>query len=295
MIDTTHTDRPIQQAAVRRRMVIPFRRIAAFYYFDILLKKLYAEKSTKSLGGCVTLNIALLDDDAEDRAQIKRCLNFVTIQQQVSFAVDEFASADSFLVRYQPNYDIVFLDIEFPSGLSGMEAARQLRKIDKSVILIFVTNMAQMAIQGYEVDALDFLVKPLDSAFFLLKMIRALGRVIPQRDKQISILVEGETVRLHVNRIRYLTVEGHYVVYHSREGTFYEYGTLAAAEKRLSDSAFCRCDRGCMVNLRFVTAIRAGECVVDGEKLAIARPRYRQFKRAYADFLSGTMDIEGEN
>ena len=98
-------------------------------------------------GGCVTLNIALVDDDAEDRAQIKRCLNFVTIQQQVSFAVDEFASADSFLVRYQPNYDIVFLDIEFPSGLSGMEAARQLRKIDKSVILIFVTNMAQMAIQ----------------------------------------------------------------------------------------------------------------------------------------------------
>ena len=180
------------------------------------------------------------------------------------------------------------MDSEFPTGMDGMEAARQLRRIDKTVLLIFVTNMAQLAIQGYEVEALDFIVKPLNRAAFLLKMTRALGRTGTRQGRTIPVLADGETVRLHVDRIRYVSVDGHYVVYHSPEGVFSEYSTLAAAEKKLGDAAFCRCDRGCLVNLRYVSVIRTGLCVVDGEELAIARPRYGQFKQAYAEYLSGS-------
>ncbi len=240
------------------------------------------------------LNIALVDDEREERMRLRQCLDYVAEQRKVTFSVDEFDSAERFLVHYQPNYDIVFMDIEFPSGISGMEAAHKLRKMDRTVILIFVTNIAQMAIQGYEVDALDFLVKPLEPSFFLLKMTRALGRALSRQDHQILIQTEGETVPLHVNLIRYVLVDGHYVIYHSREGIFSEYSTLAAAEKKLNAPIFCRCDRGCLVNLRFVTAIRAGICVVDGEELTIARTRYSQFKQAYAAFLAGQAGRVGE-
>ena len=61
----------------------------------------------------------------------------------------EFDSGDQFLVKYEPNYDIVFMDVEFLSGANGIEAAHQLRKIDKTVVLVFVTRMAQMAVKGY--------------------------------------------------------------------------------------------------------------------------------------------------
>ncbi len=61
--------------------------------------------------------------------------------------------------HYRADYDIVFMDIELP-GINGMEAAHRLREIDQQVILIFVTNMAQFAVKGYEVDALDYIIKP---------------------------------------------------------------------------------------------------------------------------------------
>ena len=105
------------------------------------------------------LRVAVVDDDAQDRAKISAGLDFVAAQKDVSFSISEFDSGDQFLVKYEPNYDIVFMDVEFLSGANGIEAAHQLRKIDKTVVLVFVTRMAQMAVKGYEVDALDFIPK----------------------------------------------------------------------------------------------------------------------------------------
>ena len=199
--------------------------------------------------------------------------------------MDEFSSADAFLVRYGQGYDLVFMDIEFPHGQSGMEAARALRRMDSAVVLIFVTNIAQMAVEGYEVDALDFIVKPVDPYAFRLKMTRALSRVTRSTSNRIAVRQEGDLLSLRVGLIRYLTVEGHYVTYHSREGDFSEYLSLAAAEKKLNSPLFCRCDRGCLVNLRYVSEIRKDVCVVDGEELVIARTQRAQFVRAYAEYL----------
>lgn len=90
--------------------------------------------------------------------------------------------------------------------------------------------------------------------------------------------------------LRYLTVDGHYVIYHSKEGTFAEYITLNAAEKKLNDPAFFRCDRGYLVNLRYVEQIRKSTCLVDGEELPIARTQFGKFKQAYARYLGGLIE-----
>lgn len=232
--------------------------------------------------------MALVDDEAEERQRLRSYLGEVARQKDLHLCVDEFATADAFLVRYRQGYDLVFLDIEFPTGQNGMQAARALRRMDSTVVLIFVTNIAQMAVEGYEVDALDFIVKPVDPYAFLLKMTWALARVDLSASDRITVRQEGELRGLQVHLIRYLTVEGHYVVYHSREGTFTEYLTLAAAEKKLNSPLFCRCDRGCLVNLRFVSEIKRDVCVVDGEELVIARTQRAQFLKAYAEFLGGT-------
>lgn len=233
------------------------------------------------------LNVAIVDDEAAERQRLRGYLEEVARQKNIQFCVDEFSSADAFLVRYQQGYDLVFLDIEFPTGQNGMQAARALRRMDSTVVLIFVTNIAQMAVEGYEVDALDFIVKPVDPYAFLLKMTRALSRVARSASDRITVRQEGELRALQVHLIRYLTVEGHYVVYHSREGVFSEYLSLSAAEKKLNSPLFCRCDRGCLVNLRFVNEIKKDICVVDGEELVIARTQRAQFLKAYAEFLGG--------
>ena len=220
------------------------------------------------------LRVAVVDDDAQDRAKISAGLDFVAAQKDVSFSISEFDSGDQFLVKYEPNYDIVFMDVEFLSGANGIEAAHQLRKIDKTVVLVFVTRMAQMAVKGYEVD----------------KMTRILDRVAIRPDDMFCVCAEGEIISLHIRMLRYLTVDGHYVIYHSKEGTFAEYITLNAAERKLNDPAFFRCDRGCLVNLRYVEQIRKSTCLVDGEELPIARTQFGKFKQAYARYLGGLIE-----
>lgn len=177
------------------------------------------------------LNVAIVDDEAAERQKLQSYLQEVTRQKGIAFCVDEFSSADAFLVQYRQGYDLIFLDIEFPHGKSGMDAARALRRIDSAVVIIFVTNIAQMAVEGYEVDALDFIVKPVEPYAFQLKMTRVLSRVACSASDRITVRQDGEMYGLQVHLIRYLTVEGHYVVYHSREGKFAEYLTLSAAEK----------------------------------------------------------------
>ncbi len=234
------------------------------------------------------LNVAIVDDEESERKRISDCLEYVAQKKKVEFAVREFSSADRFLIGYESGYDIIFMDIDFSVGSSGMDAARQLRKIDKNVIIIFVTNMAQMAVQGYEVDALDFIVKPFDKYTFSLKMTRALGRITVRRNDEIIITVNGDLVSIRTHLIKYLEVQGHYIVYHSKEGEFVEYSSLSAAEKKIRDDAFIRCNRGCMVNLRFVTSVKKDSCIVDGKEIFIARPQQKKLKQAFADWLGGS-------
>lgn len=233
------------------------------------------------------LNVAIVDDEEAERRRLRAYLADLASENDVDVSVDEFSSADAFIMRYQANYDLVFMDIEFPTGMDGMEAARSLREMDSAVVLVFVTKMAQMAVEGYEVEALDFMVKPIERSSFMLKMARVLPRVAHGGSDRIIVRQEGETRGLQVHLIRYLRVRGHYVEYHSREGVFSEYISLSAAEKKLESPRFCRCDRGYLVNLHFVNSIKGSVCVVDGEELPIARTQRAQFLKAYAEYLSG--------
>ncbi len=235
------------------------------------------------------LDIAIVDDEPAERERLKACLAYVEQMQGVSFAVQEYETADQFLMLFEQQYDIVFMDIQFVDGTDGMSAARQLRKMDSSVLLIFVTNLAQMAVHGYEVDALDFVVKPLDPFAFHLKMQRALGRVSSRKKTTIEIRDKGSTVYVDTHRIRYLEVDGHYVTYHTRGGNYTEYISMSAAEKKLNDPAFFRCDRGLIINMRMLTKIEGDTCVVDGETLIVAHILRNELKRALAAYLSGTL------
>ena len=188
---------------------------------------------------------------------------------------------------------MILMDVDFKEGIDGMTAAGKLRAMDQAVILIFITNLAQMAVNGYMVDALDFIVKPLDDYSFLLKMSRAIKRVSQSGQSYLLLKNRGETVRINTQMIRYLEVDGHYVIYHSREGDFKEYTTLSQAEAKLNDPAYFRCDRGILVNLRFVNSVSRDTCYVDGIPLTIARTQKRDFMQAFEHFLCGDLRKSG--
>lgn len=235
------------------------------------------------------LRIAVVDNEVSERNAVKECLSFVESKRNTSFLITEYESAEIFLFQYEHQFDIVLMDIDMESNMDGMTAAKKLRILDQTVILIFITNLAQMAVNGYMVDALDFIVKPLDKYSFLLRMSRALSRIYISGQSSLMLKNHGDFVRINPQMIQYLEVKGHYIIYHCRDGEYEEYITLASAEAKLNDPTFFRCSRGLLVNLRMITGISRDICYVDGVGLPIARTQKKEFLSAYEHYLSGCL------
>ena len=123
------------------------------------------------------IRIAIVEDERRERAHLRDCLAYMAEKEQLEFDIVEFGSGEEFLGGYQPVYDIVLMDIELP-GINGMETAMALRRMDAFVLLVFVTNMVQYAVSGYEVNALNYILKPVNRFDFALKMNKAISRLV---------------------------------------------------------------------------------------------------------------------
>lgn len=115
------------------------------------------------------LSLAVVDDEQSSIDLLCSYLSRFCRANQMEHTVKTFQSGGAFLWSYSPVYDVIFLDIELGSA-NGMDIARQIRKTDENTIIIFVTQLAQYAVEGYQVDALDFMVKPLEYYSFELVM-----------------------------------------------------------------------------------------------------------------------------
>ena len=141
------------------------------------------------MGGDGMLNIAIVEDDPQAAGLLTDYLDRYAQERGISCNSVIFNDAVDFLTGYKASFDLVFMDIELP-GLDGMEAARRLREMDRSVILIFVTNMANFAVKGYEVDALDFIVKPVTYFPFSIKLDRAVKRLESRQERELVVPTE---------------------------------------------------------------------------------------------------------
>lgn len=121
-------------------------------------------------------HIAIVEDEKEDSKQLQAYLKQYEEEHDTKFKVSVFFDGAEILENYQSIYDIILLDIEMPK-VNGMDAAEQIRKVDSDIVLMFITNMAAYAIRGYEVEALDFVMKPVTYYSFAMKMTRAIKRV----------------------------------------------------------------------------------------------------------------------
>ena len=232
--------------------------------------------------------IAVVEDRQDEQNTLRSHFSRFTSEKGMDFLLTFFSGGEEFLSKYRPVYDMVLMDIGMP-GLNGMETAARLRTIDQSVMLIFVTNMAQFAVRGYEVDAFDFLVKPVGYANFALKLQRALSRLDTRRQTQIVINTPDGLIRLPSSQLKYIEISGHRIIYHTTRDLLYGYGNLKQVEAELDGKAFVRCNSCYLVNLNFVSAVRGFTAVVGGDELQISRPKRKAFIQALNDFLGGSI------
>ena len=110
-------------------------------------------------------------------------LNSFKKENAIKLEIKTYCSGDVFLQQFDASYDLICLDIDM-DGTNGIDTAKKIRQKDKEVLIFFVTNMAQMAIRGYEVRALDFIIKPVNYYSFAMKLLNALDIISNQRSKK---------------------------------------------------------------------------------------------------------------
>ena len=230
--------------------------------------------------------IAIVEDEAAVREQLTGYVQRYTRQYGTPFEVSAFASGVEILEEYRPVYDIIFLDVEMPH-LDGMETARRIRALDSDVLLIFITNMAQYAIKGYAVGALDYVLKPVPYFAFSQQLQKAEEKLRRRARHYLAVPVEGGLRRLDTAQIYYMESEGHRVHFYTEEGEFLAPGALKTFEEKLADLPFARCNSGYLVNLAQVKSVQQGLAQVGPYELQVSRPKRKSFLAALADYIGG--------
>lgn len=232
------------------------------------------------------IKVAVVDDEQTEREQLRSFFNQFDKEHRKGIQVTEFSSGAAFLQQYDLSYDLICLDIDMPE-CNGMETARKIRERDDKVMLIFVTNMAQMAIHGYEVHALDFIVKPVQYYSFALKIQSALNMLEHKKQKSI-VLNTGEGIhKIITDELYYVEVRGHYLFYHTTDAVYKQKAALHELEEKMEGCAFYKCNQCYLVNMKYVSAVQKDEVRVGAEWLKISRPRKKEFLQALANYMGG--------
>lgn len=234
------------------------------------------------------LKIAVVEDQTEVRESLCQFIRQYAGEQGLQAEVEPFADGAVIAEGYRPGYDIIFLDVEMPR-LGGFGAAERIRAVDPDVVLVFVTNMAQYAIRGYEVDALDFVLKPVNYYQFSTKLARALQRVQRCKGGQIALQTAGGVQLLNTEDIYWLETRDRMLHYHTSTGVWSVRSSLQNAEKQLAPYHFAKCNQCYLVNLRYVRAVQNDMVQVGEDRLEISRRQRAAFLAAVAAYVGGAM------
>lgn len=223
--------------------------------------------------------IAVCDDCAADRQYISDLVKKWADSTGHTIQISLFSSAENFLFCYaeESDYDVLLLDIEM-GEMDGVTMAKQLRKTNDTLQIIFITGYSDYISEGYEVAALHYLMKPVKEEKLHSVLDRAIEKV-KRNEKILNFEVNGEMVRIPVYQIRYADVYGNYVTIHTFEELKVKM-TLGELEKQLDDRFF-RAGRSVIVNLTMISRVTKTEIKLnDGTVIPLPRGAYDGVNRA---------------
>lgn len=230
------------------------------------------------------LHVAITEDSAFDRQVLRACLEEYASEKKLGLRITEYAAGQDLIDRYPDDADLIFLDIMMDS-MDGMTTARMIRRRDENVLIVFVTSMVQYAVQGYSVNAADFLVKPVNYTSLKLCLDRVLKRLDTVEPLRLRFSNREGDYRFAASEICYFESLNHKLIVHTTNQSVTVDSSLSAAEKMVEGLPFFRCHVSFLVNLRYVDRISGHDVWVNGDQLLISRYRRKDFLEAWSAWL----------
>lgn len=232
------------------------------------------------------IRVAIVEDDPEVAQELQGYFDQLSRETGDSFSVTWCKNAIIFLENYKEEYELVLMDIEMPH-MNGMEAARRLREIDKTVPLIFVTNLAQFALKGYEVRAQDFIVKPMKYYGFKMRIGAVVQEIRKTNTEAVIIKTQDGMVRLPIQNLLYVESFEHNLLYHTDHEAYESKGreSLTAVEEKLRPYGFRRCKSSYLVNLHAIKRISGNDIEIGDVVIPIGRTKKKEFLTELAEYF----------
>lgn len=241
--------------------------------------------------------VAIIDDEKGVAAELEALLREYGEEQKVEFQVRRYESGDAFLQSGDADPDIVLLDINMP-GSNGIQVAKRIRRVNGEAIIIFCTNYAQYALNGYEVNALGYLIKPIKKGPFWRNLDRTLNVLRSKRKDKLLVRTKDGQIVVNPADIVYIEVERHNLFFHivTDKGLaeLRTRGTMREMCDRLQNLSFAQCSACYLVNMNRIASVHKGEVICEGgATLFISRKFQKDFMAQFMNFIEEQGGING--
>ena len=230
------------------------------------------------------LSIAVCDDEIIVCCNMAAKIKDILGQMNLPCIIHQFNSGQE-LLQASENFDIVFLDIIMP-GPDGMTTAQLLRQKSPDTILIFVSSSREYVFDAYDVEAFQYLLKPIDRKKLTTVLQKAIRKTDDHSREYMIISTERQKKKLFLNNIFYFEIRGRKIDIHTADDILTYYEQIGVLENNLRGKGFFRCHKSYLINLKHVDTYGRQEVVLDsGDKIMIAKRRYEEFMKEILSYM----------
>lgn len=222
------------------------------------------------------LSIAVCDDEVIECCNMAKRIKEIMEEMKIPCIIRQFRSGGELLQALE-SFDIVFLDI-IMQELDGMKTAQIFREKASDKILIFVSSSREYVFEAYDVEAFQYLLKPVEGRKLKSVLRKAVLKTERRSQEFIIVSRDRQKKKLFLDDIYYFEIKGRMVDVHGSEGIVTYYEQIGELEEKLRDKGFFRCHKSYLINLKYVDVYNRQEVILEnGETIVIAKRRYEEF------------------
>lgn len=236
------------------------------------------------------IRIALCDDTHDDLLALKALVDEYLVEKNVSADVSLFNHPDELLTLAETkSFNVYLLDIVMPM-LNGIQVAREIQWNDKNAKVVFITSEKSYALEAFEVNAVNYILKPISKEKLFDALDRLLPDVKPEESEVISVKIKGGITRVKLSDVTYVEYANHCVKYNLYNGQSVQTVTQRInfsdyLEQNIKSKSFARCHESFFVNLAYIDVLSKTQLELrNGITVAISKSRYAEVQKAYLDF-----------
>jgi DNA-binding LytR/AlgR family response regulator len=232
-----------------------------------------------------TIRIAILDDESSEQERTIGLLKQFALDHKLDIEYIVEGNPHAFLSHDLSSFDLALIDIIMPFDINGFDVSKKIRETNDKISIIFLTKTLNYAINGYEVRALDYLLKPLSYEDFSLKMSIFLKTLQSKGNKEHAFKCQGSLIKVKEKDIIYIDIYEHYLNIHTKNKVHVTRGNIKDIHKELSN-IFSRCSNYCIVNFLYLDEIQKDDVLLkNGDYIKITSKYKKQFLKDFSHYL----------